>query len=115
MATMPVDESRSRRWQMFVFAVLGFWLSSSLMLDFVVMPSLYVSGMMDASGFAVAGYSMFGSFNRVELLCAGLGISGVWMLCWEKALAQGIVWQSFFSLACSLPFPSSTCFPSPLP
>ncbi len=51
---------------------LAFWLSSSLLLDTVMMPVLYTSGMMTEPGFATAGYSMFWVFNRLELLCAAL-------------------------------------------
>jgi hypothetical protein len=52
--------------------VLGFWLSSSCLLDFVIMPVLSVAGMMNQSSFASAGYLLFGTFNRIELVCAAL-------------------------------------------
>ncbi|MEB3219414.1 MAG: hypothetical protein VKN72_24700 [Nostocales cyanobacterium 94392] len=64
-------------WQNIVIITLGFWLSASLLLDWVIMPSLYVSGMMTQSSFATAGYTIFWNFNRVELLCAGLVLTGV--------------------------------------
>jgi len=64
-------------WQNVVIITLGFWLSASLLLDWVIMPSLYVSGMMTLSSFATAGYTIFWNFNRVELLCAGLVLTGV--------------------------------------
>ena len=60
---------------------LGFWLSASLVLDWIIMPSLYFSGMMTQSGFATAGYTIFWNFNRVELLAAGLVLTGVLALC----------------------------------
>jgi Domain of unknown function (DUF4149) len=53
-----------------VALTLAFWLSSSLLLDVVVMPCLYATGMMSTSGFASAGQQLFGLFNRLELLCA---------------------------------------------
>jgi hypothetical protein len=59
-------------WQRLMLITLVFWISSSLMLDLVIMPILYTSGMMAEPGFAVAGYSLFWVFNRVELLCAAL-------------------------------------------
>lgn len=62
--------SKQSRWQTILVLVLAFWLSGSLLLDFLVMPSLYVAGMMTEPGFASAGYSLFWIFNRVELLCA---------------------------------------------
>jgi hypothetical protein len=51
---------------------LGFWLSGSLLLDFVIMPGLSATGMMSQASFATAGYSIFWIFNRIELLCAAL-------------------------------------------
>jgi hypothetical protein len=47
------------------------------MLDGIVMPSLFTSGMMTEPGFAIAGYSLFSLFNRIELLCAGLVFTSV--------------------------------------
>lgn len=63
-------------WPILVMFVLGFWLSASLVLDLVIMPSLSVSGMMATKGFASAGYLIFGIFNRIELLCAAVVLSG---------------------------------------
>jgi hypothetical protein len=56
---------------------LGFWLSSSLILDFVIMPGLSAAGMMTQSSFAAAGYSIFWTFNRIELLCAALVLASL--------------------------------------
>jgi hypothetical protein len=67
-------------WQNIVILALGFWLSASLVIDWVVMPSLYVSGMMTQSGFAQAGYTIFWNFNRIELLSAGLVLTGILVL-----------------------------------
>jgi hypothetical protein len=59
-------------WQTIVMFVMGFWLSSSLLLDLVIMPGLSASGMMSQASSATAGYSIFWIFNRIELLCAAL-------------------------------------------
>ena len=59
-------------WSTIVMFVLGFWLSASLMLDFVIIPSLSAAGMMSQAEFASAGYLLFGIFNRIELFCAAL-------------------------------------------
>lgn len=64
-------------WKVILLLTLGFWLSSILMLDGIVMPSLYTSGMMTEPDFAIAGYSLFSLFNRIELLCAGLVFTSV--------------------------------------
>lgn len=61
--------SKRSTWHNVLVISLLFWLSSSILLDFVIMPSLYASGMMAESGFASAGYSIFGLFNRLELIC----------------------------------------------
>ncbi|MEM9540637.1 MAG: DUF4149 domain-containing protein [Cyanobacteria bacterium P01_E01_bin.42] len=72
--------SNSKNWQTIVMFVLGFWLSSSVVLDAVILPSLYGTGMMSRGDFATMGYVVFGIFNRVELLCAALAIVGVLIL-----------------------------------
>lgn len=51
---------------------LAFWLSGSVILDVVIMPTLYFSGMMEQAAFLPAGYAIFWFFNRLELLCAGI-------------------------------------------
>jgi len=68
-------------WQSIALLTLGFWLSASLLLDWVIMPSLYVSGMMTQASFASAGYVIFWNFNRLELLSAGLVLTSVLAMC----------------------------------
>jgi hypothetical protein len=63
---------KSINWSTLVMFTLGFWLSSSLILDMVIVPSLSAAGMMSQGGFASVGYLIFGIFNRIELLCAAL-------------------------------------------
>lgn len=76
---MTVSSIQLKRslWQNVVVLTLGFWLGSSLILDWVIMPSLYVSGMMTQAGFAPAGYLIFWNYNRIELLAAALVVTGV--------------------------------------
>lgn len=64
-------------WTPWVLAIAGFWLSCNVVLDFLVMPVMYVSGMGSEADFAAAGYSLFWSFNRLELLCAAAILTGV--------------------------------------
>jgi hypothetical protein len=73
-------ESTGHRWQAIVMVALIFWLSGSLILDLVIMPSLYVSGMTSSSGFAAAGNLMFWGFNRIELICAASAATGLMVL-----------------------------------
>jgi hypothetical protein len=56
---------------------LGFWISTSLLIDIVVMPTLWATGMMETSGFASAGYSLFWVFNRFEVICAAAAFSSI--------------------------------------
>lgn len=70
----------TKRWQSIAMGSLGFWVSGSLILDLVIMPTLWTTGMMESSGFASASYSIFWIFNRVELLCAAATLSSVWAL-----------------------------------
>ncbi len=70
-------ETLSKRWQLLAVGSLGFWISGSLILDFVIMPTLWATGMMESSGFVSAGYSIFWIFNRVELVCAAAILSSV--------------------------------------
>ncbi|KYC43306.1 hypothetical protein WA1_14570 [Scytonema hofmannii PCC 7110] len=74
-------ELKRPNWQAVAMLTLGFWLSASLVLSWVIMPSLYVTGMMAQSGFASAGYVIFWNFNRIELLCASLVLASVLALC----------------------------------
>ncbi|WP_310488720.1 DUF4149 domain-containing protein [Chamaesiphon sp. VAR_69_metabat_338] len=73
-----VGQTPARRWQNVAMGSLGLWLSGSLVLDLVVMPTMWTTGMMQSSGFASASYSIFWIFNRVELLCAAAALSSVW-------------------------------------
>jgi hypothetical protein len=75
-----VGQTPTRRWQNAAMGSLGLWLGGSLVLDLVVMPTLWATGMMESSGFASASYSIFWIFNRVELLCAAAALSSVWAL-----------------------------------
>lgn len=64
-------------WQTIAMFALGFWLSSSLLLDLVIMPGLSAAGMMSQPSAATAGYSIFWLFNRIELLCAALVLASL--------------------------------------
>lgn len=65
-------EQNEINWSAIILFALGFWLSASLVLDFVLIPSLAATGMMTEGGFASAGFVIFGVFNRIELICSSL-------------------------------------------
>ncbi len=79
-------------WQAIVTLTLATWLGASLLLDFVIMPGLYLSGMMTQADFPMAGHLIFSTFNRFELLCAALVLTGVLVLC--RTAAQSATTQS---------------------
>jgi hypothetical protein len=80
MSSITSFQLKRPAWQTVVIFTLTFWLSTSLVLDLVIMPGLYASGMMVQTGFATAGYLIFWVFNRIELLCAALVLTGVLVL-----------------------------------
>jgi uncharacterized membrane protein len=57
--------------------VLALWLGGSALLDFVVMPTLYVMGMMDSASFASAGSVLFLTFNHLEMLLGAIVVASV--------------------------------------
>lgn len=77
MNTLSNPKTNSINWFGLVLFSIIFWLSGSLLIDFVVMPGLFVSGMMSQPDFGTAGYALFWVFNRIELVCAALLISGL--------------------------------------
>jgi hypothetical protein len=84
MATLSPLGLNTSRWQTAIVVALAFWLSGSLLLDLVIMPGLYATGMMADGGFAAAGYSIFWIFNRIEILCAAVVLSGL-LVCRQLA------------------------------
>ncbi|MEL6159653.1 MAG: hypothetical protein AAGJ95_14670 [Cyanobacteria bacterium J06554_11] len=77
-SNLSFDRSWGRfNWTALVLLIVTFWLSSSVLLDFLFMPMMYESGMMNDPGFASGGYSLFWLFNRVELLCAATVLTGL--------------------------------------
>ncbi|MGG6294810.1 hypothetical protein ACQ4M4_10320 [Leptolyngbya sp. AN02str] len=80
MDAIKVAEFNPRRWQTVIMATLAFWLSASLFMDCLMMPGLYATGMLTDAGFAATGYSLFWIFNRVELLCGAIALTGILLL-----------------------------------
>ncbi len=71
------NTSSRSSWLPWLLTIAGFWLSSNVVIDFLVMPVMQVSGMTAQAEFASAGYTLFWSFNRLELLCAAMLLTGV--------------------------------------
>lgn len=106
MSALSNLELKRPAWQTAVILTLAFWLSASLILDLVIMPGLYASGMMTQAGFATAGYLIFWIFNRIELLCAALVMTGVLVLDGTHYLAgkqsRNAILSSFILLTVAL-------------
>ncbi len=66
-----------RNWLLVLITCLVLWISCSLVLDLVVIPSMAAGGMMQQFGFSSTAYMVFGLLNRWELLCAALVLTGV--------------------------------------
>jgi hypothetical protein len=91
MNSVSIAKPRNLGWLTIVSLALALWLGASLLMDAVVMPSMYWAGMMTESGFVTAGSTMFSIFNHGELLCAGIVLSGVLVLN-QKFPATGIIY-----------------------
>ncbi|TVQ19078.1 MAG: DUF4149 domain-containing protein [Leptolyngbya sp. DLM2.Bin15] len=80
MATLSQPSFRPNRWVIVALVSLAIWLGGSIVVDMVMMPSLYLTGMMTQPDFASAGYLMFWIFNRVELLMAAVVVTSMLLL-----------------------------------
>lgn len=75
---VPSDRDRAALpWAQIITLSLALWVGGSLVLDFVVMPSLMDAGMMTSPDFATAGFVTFERFNHLELLAAAATLTGV--------------------------------------
>jgi hypothetical protein len=88
MNTISERSLRPINWSPIVMFTLGFWLSGSLIIDLIIIPSLSAAGMMNQTGFASAGYLLFGIFNRIELVCAALVLTGFLIFCRHHTLSH---------------------------
>ena len=84
MNSLPAKRFSPINWSTIMIFALGFWLSTSLLLDCLIIPGLLSSGMMNQEGFASAGYLIFGTFNHVELICGALVLSGCLVFNFQK-------------------------------
>lgn len=89
--------SKPVSWSTVIMFTLGFWLSGSLVFDFLVVPGMLTSGMMNESGFASAGYLIFGTFNHVELICAATILAGCLVYRYGDRLTSQVNGKSLFT------------------
>lgn len=76
-------------WAKPLLFALTAWLGATLVLDVVVMPCLYIAGMMTSSDFASAGYLLFGTINHLEVLGAAFILTAVLALISEGLIRPG--------------------------
>ena len=88
-------------WNALVLSVAAFWFSSSVFLDFLLMPMMYETGMMNEPNFATAGYSIFWLFNRVELLCGAAILSALLVIRQRGKGLDGTNFDRAFSVVAS--------------
>ena len=86
--------AKSINWSTAIMVALGFWLSGSLVFDFLIVPGMLTTGMMSESGFASAGYVIFGTFNHVELLCAATILAGCLVYRFGDCFNQQVSYKS---------------------
>jgi hypothetical protein len=99
MATISKAEYHPTRWLTLVLATLGLWMAGSLILDFVIMPTMYISGMMEETGFTSAGTLIFSVFNRIELVCAAV-TDNHWIIAISVCHCHGLYLYSYPSNEC---------------
>ena len=88
---------RSANWSTAIMFALGFWLSGSLVFDFLIVPGMLTTGMMNESGFASAAYVIFGTFNHLELLCAAIVLAGCLVYRFGDRFNQQVSYKSVLS------------------
>ena len=76
MSKMFSSTRKEINWSAIILFSLGFWLSGSFVLDFILIPCLSASGMMIGNDFPSAGFLIFGVFNHIEIVCASLILTG---------------------------------------
>lgn len=102
MEASSFRNSKAANWSTIIMFALGFWLSGSLIFDFLVVPGMLTTGMMSEPGFASAGYVIFGTFNHVELLCAATVLAGCLVYRYGYGLTSKINTKSLLSAAALL-------------
>ncbi len=75
-SALEITAPDAPNWQRLILVTAVLWLGASLALDFVVMPTLYTSGMMTDASFTPMGNTLFSSFNHVEVIFAALLLTG---------------------------------------
>lgn len=67
-------------WPLLVMGSLAMWLTGSLVVDLLVVPSLSATGMMATPAFLSAGHLLFSVFNHMEMLLGAMVLSGCFFL-----------------------------------
>ena len=77
MNTIFSTTRKEINWSAIILFSLGFWLSGSFVLDFILIPCLSAGGMMTGTDFPSVAFLIFGVFNHIEIVCACLILTGI--------------------------------------
>ena len=99
------NNHKSVNWHAIIIGSLAFWLSGSFLLDFIIIPSLSATGMMNEGGFASAGFVIFSIFNHIELVCAALVLIGALVFYFRHHLQdkKQFLWLTFSAILLLIP------------
>jgi len=85
----PGTSPKTKRfWIYSLSLILALWAGGTIVLDFVVMPSLANAGMMSSSNFIPAGFSIFHRFNGAEVIIGSLIMSGTLALLIQNQISH---------------------------
>ncbi|GAB4340170.1 MAG: hypothetical protein Fur0042_00620 [Cyanophyceae cyanobacterium] len=77
-------------WLVIALTALGLWLGACLLLDLAILPSFYWTGMMATADFPQVGASIFGLFNRMELVMGSLVLTSLLAAAYGGWLRGGV-------------------------
>jgi hypothetical protein len=83
----------NRAQQLWIFGlslILALWIGATVLLDFIVMPSLADAGMMSSAQFIPFGFSLFHQFNGIELIAGSMMLSGAILLLAQTEISHRI-------------------------
>lgn len=101
------SESSHRAQQLWMYGlslILALWLGATILLDFVVMPSLGDAGMMTSANFIPAGFSIFHQFNGMELIAGSMILTGAILLLTQTHVSHRIRFGIISGILFLIPF-----------
>jgi len=97
LAVTDATATDTTGWQRVILVTAILWLGGSLVLDLIVMPTLYTAGMMTDPSFTPMGSTLFSSFNHVEVVWAALLLTATLAL-YRRTLKAGVLAITFAAM-----------------